>query len=463
MLAGWGLLATRRRLYLRSLFATAPWIGLYVSTKWELDLFKVGLLFVPLVLTQVRLSSKNRTPLLFAAGLGALALGHWAWQLMSGELTCGMTGSRPDFERLSVSVGMLLLRLALFVYILGAVRSTEEALSCLRWYCGSMFALACYGLLQEAAWLLARTPITPIYRAGILGQFVEFATVQVGSVELLRVHSFCREPKDFALFATPAIAFLGWQVVFARGGGQQGSRVLQLLIILTAAMLTFSSSLLLILPVVVGMLFWMAPKRRVSRVVRLIVALITLLPVWWFFSRERVLRRFSRFDDLLQVSRERPALEFWRWNLPRSLLGCGVGTQAFYLPDWMSPEFGRVEANVGIDSFWLTVLLDLGLPGSILMAGIVFHLLRRRPVGRGSLALRAAAIATTLASIPLQGDLRSAVLWLMLAAGLGGAAPDGRSRSPVHRLPASDALRPMCVQPESGRIRKCGSSISGLI
>jgi len=439
MVTAWGLLASESKLYVRALFVTAPWIGLYVLFQWELDFFKVGLFFAPIMLIRTRPVPKNRLPVMLATGLGLLAFAHWTWQLVSGEvLRFGIIESAWRLNRLTVGFGMLLLRLALFAYLLGALRSTGEAVSCLRWYSGSMFVLSCYGLLQEAAWLLGRTPITPIYRAGVLSQFTEFATVWIGSSELLRIHSFCREPKDFALFATPAIAFLGSQFLLNPRVERHGW---QLVVIVTAALLTLSSSLLLVLPFILFTMSLIAPKLRVRRMLWLVALAVAFWPMWSAFSRERILGRFHGYEDLLQVSRERPALDFWRENLPRSLLGYGIGAQAYYLPSWMPPEFVSSGVYAGMDSFWLSMLFDLGLPGLVLMAGIVFHLLRRRPLGQEALPLRAAAIAAALASIPLQGDLRSAVLWLMLAAAFGATAPHVSGRRALGNIRASRAVR----------------------
>jgi hypothetical protein len=55
-------------------------------------------------------------------------------------------------------------------------------------------------------------------------------------------------------------------------------------------------------------------------------------------------------------------------------------------------------------------------------------------------ALRGAALAAALISIPLQGDLRGAVFWLMAGAASGGALGLGATRASI-RLQCMRLLR----------------------
>lgn len=438
----WLLLATKPSAYLRALFVTAPWMGLNVLLRWQFDLFKVGLLLAPFVLLRTYVPRRKRKVVFLAAALAALALAHLAWQLASHEIEAhDVVRATAAADRLTVAFGMFALRLTLFVFLLAAIRSVKDADTCLRAYSASVFVLACYGLVQEVVYLVTGHPVTPIYRAGILNEFSEYTTVQVGSVSLLRIYAFSGEPKDFALFAVPAIAYLGFRALLRPGEGNRLWAGVELATILAAAFFTLSSSFLLMLPLlVIAACLPSALGHKRIRVALLVVAVSALIwPVWSSLSAERVFRRFQHYDDLLQVSRERPALAFWLDNLPRSLLGFSVGGQAYYVPSRMTAEFmqtaQRFGNSVGVDSFWLSVLLDLGVPGVALVLAIVWASLFNRSMTVHSLPVRAAALSVALMCIPLQGDLRSALLWLMTGAGAGAlGAGRGRRAAPCEVL-----------------------------
>jgi hypothetical protein len=374
-----------------------------------------------------------------AVGLGIIAALHLAVQLGFREIEAyDVVQSLSVDERLPVALSMFVLHLTLFLYIMAAIRSLEQAESCLRGYCDSLFVLAGYGLVQELAYLLAGSTITPMYRAGILGGFTEWQALNIGSLSLLRVHSFCGEPKDVALFATPAIAHLGYQVLLRRGARSRTSSLIQLAVITAAALLTLSSSFLLVLPVlIIGVIVLSGKKLGRVRIVLGILAFgLLLAPVWAQLSGTRIFERFARTDDLLQPSRERPALNFWLDHMPRSLLGFGVGSQAYYVPSRMPVDFmnGAIQRghSVGIDSFWLTMLLDLGIPGIaitlVISGSVVFGKRMKAP---RLAAVRGAALAAVLICIPLQGDIHGAIFWLMAGAASGGALRLGATTASI--------------------------------
>lgn len=442
MVIVWIVMAGRQSHFLYGLFATAPWAGLYVVLQWQLDLFKIGLLFVPLMLVRTRSAGRNRKLLILTASLGILAAVHLVWQLGSHEVEAyDVVDSLSTSQRLSVAFTMFALRLALFLFVIAAVRSLAVAQSCLRWYCNSLFVLACYGIIQEVVYRLSGNVVTPIYRAGVLNALGDYQAVMVGLVDVLRVNSFCGEPKDFALFATPAIVYLGHYVLLETRSRARSVAIAQLVVITAAAFLTLASSLLLMMPIILSVIVILSANgmRRV-RIALLALALGTALwPIWNLFSEIRIFERFQGFNDLLQISRERPALHFWLEHMPRSLLGFAVGGQAYYVPANMPSSFMqeaiRIGHSVGIDSFWLSMLFDLGLPGLtitlIIIGSTIFY---RRMSDRPVAPLRGAAVAAALISIPLQGDLHSAVLWLMVGAAAGVATSPGARQ--VIGLPA---------------------------
>lgn len=439
MVVTWLVLARRHSSYLHALFATAPWMGLYVVLKWQIDPFKAGLLLAPMMLIRVRGALLNRRLVFCTFGLGIIAALHLLFQLGSHEIAAyDVVQSLGANERLTVALSMFVLRLILFLYVLAAIRSLEHAESCLRWYCGSMFVLACYGLVQELVYLSTGSPITPIYRAGILGSFNEYQALDIGSVTLLRVHSFCGEPKDLALFAAPAIAYLGYQALLKRGARPRATSVIQLVTIITASLLTLSSSFLLVLPVlIIGAIILSGRRLGRLRIVLAVTAFALMLaPVWVQLSGARVFDRFAKADDLLQPSREQPALDFWIEHMPRSLLGFGVGSQAYYVPSKMPNDFliGAMQLghSVGVDSFWLSMLLDLGIPGIAITLIISCSVIFGKQIKTPRLAaLRGAALAVVLICIPLQGDFRGAVFWLMAGAASGGALGLGATTASI--------------------------------
>jgi hypothetical protein len=113
---------------------------------------------------------------------------------------------------------------------------------------------------------------------------------------------------------------------------------------------------------------------------------LVILPSLFLLFSVWVLGRFGDTTELLQESRERPAVGFFLAHLPRSLVGYGVATQAFYLPSEM-PVFWSVETVNGavvanVDSSARSLALDLGVPGVLLLASFyltVFRRLRRLP------------------------------------------------------------------------------------
>jgi hypothetical protein len=447
----WVVLARRQSHFLYGLFATAPWAGLYVVLQWQLDLFKVGLLFVPLMLVRARTVGRNRTLLILTASLGLLAAVHLCWQLGSQEIEAyDVVHSLSTSQRLSVAFTMFVLRLVMFLFVIAAVRSLAVAQSCLRWYCNSLFVLGCYGIIQEVVYLLWGDIITPIYRAGVLNPLGDYQAVMVGPVSVLRINSFCGEPKDFALFVTPAIVYLGHYILQETRTRARLMAIVQLIVITTAAFLTLASSLLLMMPIILVVIVMLSARgMRRARIALLALAMGTALwPVWSMFSEVRIFERFQGFNDLLQISRERPALHFWLEHMPRSFLGFAVGGQAYYVPANMPLGFMReaikLGHSVGIDSFWLSMLFDLGIPGLtitvVIIASTIFH---RRMTDRPAAPLRGAAIAAALISIPLQGDIHSAILWLMAGAAAGVTTGPG----PRHWMPPSalsmNAIRPV--------------------
>jgi hypothetical protein len=197
-----------------------------------------------------------------------------------------------------------------------------------------------------------------------------------------------------------------------------------------AGALTFSSSLYLMAPLLVATFVLMQPDRNLVRAAwqaaatATVVLFLGLVPYAASFLTNawtaRTTERFSEAIDVLQVSRERPALEFAQSEFPRPLLGYAVGAQAFYLPAWMPAEYRQsifdANASAGVDSFWFALFLDLGIPGVVLFCWACMLALRTPRNGSASNTwpYRAALIGTLIMSIPLPSDLRSGLVWLML-------------------------------------------------
>jgi hypothetical protein len=424
----WLFMLRRPKAYVVTLFVTAPWIGLWVKLVWMLDPFKVGLLLSPILLLRVRkvrYLGAVTLPLTTLAGYAALLM---SWQFFSGEVT--------QFDRLNhltlgghlvAANGMFLLRIGLVAIVVTVVNSGKDAQRCLSAYTTSVSVLAAYAIIQELSFALFGTPITAIKQYGLFDGASVYFPVDVFGIQLVRASAFCNEPKDLALFIMPAIAYAYTSM---KGGASPGQRVwrrAQFCCLLCAGVLTFSSSLLLLGPFVLVALEALQPNRKLKQLLpRYImygcVALFlfpTVSEVW----KLRVTARFAERKDLLQQAREGPAFDFFTEQFPRVLAGYGVGTEAFYLPAYMPEEFRYTlldyQAAAGLDSYWFSLLLDLGLPGVLLFGWCCIKVLRCPAVARRrTWDYRAALVTLLITGIALPVDLRSAVLWLFFGLAL---------------------------------------------
>jgi hypothetical protein len=135
----------------------------------------------------------------------------------------------------------------------------------------------------------------------------------------------------------------------------------------------------------------------------------TVSEVW----KLRVTGKIRRGEGLAASRRVRgPALDFFTEQFPRALAGYGVGTEAFYLPAYMPDEFRYrlldYQAAAGLDSFWFSLLLDLGLPGVLLFGWCCIKVLRCPAVARRrTWDYRAALVTLLITGIALPVDLRS--------------------------------------------------------
>jgi hypothetical protein len=424
--ACWLALLPRPKWYVRALFLTAPWMGLWVKAVWMVDPFKIGLILAPLLLIsagRLRPIRGLATPLMLLAGyLGML----FAWQLVSGEVSAMDDLQHLDANgRLAVATGMQLLRIAAAVVIIKFTATIEEAKRCADSYVLSVTILSVYGLAQETTFLLTGSPITPMNFYGLFEGGGSWFTMNVFGIDFARLYAFCGEPKDFALVLVPAIAY-----VYAAGrrravlGSRWWRQKIQLAVLITATLLTFSSSVLLLAPLLLLAVETAINRNAIGGAMRrafvVLPVILILLPALGAFWTLRVTERFKQPEDLLQESRERPAAEFFLDHIPRVLLGYGVGTQALYLPAYMPAEYKYrmldYQGAAGVDSFWFTVVLDLGVPGALLYLWCLREAFRssRRAI-RVTSPFRAALVTLVFAGIPLAVELRSAVLWLFLA------------------------------------------------
>ncbi len=435
----WFCAALRPATFVTLLFAAAPWVGLFVQYGYQLDIHKIGLLLLPVLFLSciaqgLRLRvNKIPWPLIALVGYACLLT---IWQLWSSEVLAFESVSASPFKETMMASGSLfVLRALSFLAVASICLTPRRRNRCASAYVGSVLVLALFGIAQELAYVFYGNFLTYIMRDGIFGSFHETAgTVDVAGMTLMRVYSFSREPKDLALFCLPAIALLIAQISTSKTGSRRKFASFELLVIMVAGILTFSSAFFIILPFIVLTTLALRLKLRGSissvRQLRWMWALALVLPLLVAGSHERVSQRFTSWGDLLQESRERPAVAFMADNTPRWFAGFGVGSQTFYLPSYMPEEFStviyQVGGTVGVESFFLAVLLDLGLIGAFLLLAAVVCLLKKSG-DRASFPFRAAFVATLLAGIALQIDLRNGILWLF--AGLLLAAITDRSDS----------------------------------
>ncbi len=429
----WLCAALRPVVFATLLFAAAPWMGLFVQYGYELDVYKLGLVLLPVLFLSCLVQGQKLRLVEMPWALVALVLYACLltiWRLWSSEELTFQLGSDISFKTRMIASGTLfVLRVLTVVAVASICRTPQLRRRCVSVYLSSVLVLALFGIAQEITYVFSGTFLTYIMRDGIFGAFHETAgIVDVGGVSLMRIYSFSREPKDLALFCLPAIALLIAELSIGMRGRQRRFAGLELLAIMLAGILTFSSSFLILLPAVILVTWMLRPDLPVSisplRWLRRMWALVLLLPLLIAATQGRVLGRFDSWGDLLQVSRERPALAFMADNTPRWFAGFGVGGQAFYLPPYMPDAYSaqayQLGVAAGVDSFFLAVLLDLGLIGAIFLLATVVWLLKKTG-NPAAFPYRAAFIAILLAGIPLQVDLRSGILWLF--AGLLWATP----------------------------------------
>ena len=358
----------------------------------------------------------------------AYAILLMSWQFVSSEV--------KQFDRLNhltlsghlaSANGMFLLRIGLVAIVVTVVNSGKDAQRCLAAYTTSVSVLAAYAIIQEMSFALFGSPITAIKQYGLFDGASVYFPVDVFGIQLVRASAFCNEPKDLALFVMPAIAFAYTSMKGAGSPGQRAWRRAQFCCLLCAGVLTFSSSLLLLGPCVLVALEVMQPNRKLKQllpryIMYACVALFlfpTVSEVW----RLRVTARFTERKDLLQQAREGPALDFFKDQFPRVLAGYGVGTEAFYLPAYMPDEFRYTlldyQAAAGLDSFWFSLLLDLGLPGVLLFGWCCLKILRSPAVARRrTWEYRAVLVTMLITGIALPVDLRSSLVWLFFGLAL---------------------------------------------
>lgn len=139
------------------------------------------------------------------------------------------------------------------------------------------------------------------------------------------------------------------------------------------------------------------------------------------------------------------------------VLGTGPGTYGggvaarFGSPDYARYTAGAVPVNRTVDNYWLHAVVEFGLVGAALLAGMlalaVFELLRaaRRSTGTrrvllGGIAAMIVILGTaSAAEMLLEGNTTSMVLWFFIGVGSLLAAPSLREPVPVPVTEASDA------------------------
>jgi len=391
-----------------------------------LEPFKIGLLISPALYLGFRVAPRVAAPMKAVACLAVWAAALLIWQKVSGEiLAYDVLRSDVLATRLEVANLMFFLRLALFGLILCYIDGVTAA-RCMAFYVAAVSLLAGYGAIQEASFLAFGNALT--YAVADTKTVIQTSgtnfTGTLFGITFLRLNSFFGESKDLALFITPALAFV-WAKVRIPGfrlARHAWVTKAQLVLFLMVGILSFSSSFVLMLPVLIGALVVLEPRvaSRRKRVWLSIVVLACSVPLFAAVWQSRVTERFGSRIELLQESRERPAWEFFVDKFPRSLIGFGVGTQAYYLPGLMGGEYrdsvAKVEGAAGMDSFLFSLVLDLGLPGVLCFFWLCWKIVTgTRARAPENWPYTAAAIGAVLISIPLEGDLRSASVWLFLA------------------------------------------------
>jgi hypothetical protein len=427
-IAFWLLMLQRPKLYILALFVTAPWAGLWVRLIWMLDPFKVGLLLSPILLVGVRKLRRLGAITLPLTAFAGYAIALMAWQLLSSEVT--------QFDRLNhltlsghlVSAnGMFLLRVGLVAMVVTVVDSSKDAQRCLAAYTMSVTILAMYAIIQEFSFAVFGNPITATNQFGLFAGASVYVPVDVFGIHLIRTSAFSGEPKDLALFVMAAIAYAYTSMKREGSPGRRAWRRVQFSCLLCAGVLTFSSSLLLLAPFVLVTLEALQPNRKLKhllpRYIMYACVALFLFPTVNEVWKLRVTERFAQRKDLLQEAREGPAFDFFKEQFPRPLAGYGVGTEAFYLPAYMPDEYRYrlldYQAAAGLDSFWFTLLLDLGLPGVLLFVWCCIKVLRCPAVARRpTWDYRAILVTILITGIALPVDLRSDVLWLFFGLAL---------------------------------------------
>jgi len=370
------------RRFLFVVIATLPFNGLFIEFGQRFELFKLAcLLGLPIAAIQLpRMVSSGAL-----RGLTTFA----AWSLVITLITCIYQpeylsipgdGIRSMGVRICLQFTLLAARFALVGMCVIALSRCADVFTCLRMWLAATTVLAGFGLVEECCHFLG-FEIGGVFYGGLLdGPTHLFQTVF--GIGFKRIGSFAHEPKMLARWLIPSIILLltnaaaGSRLVPSRWWtsallGLHGAALL--LTFSTSGFLVFMAALA-VPPLAVA---WAGATsaRYVFAVGSIATFLISQNSGVTELFETVILSKSEKYDGFIQGGSDGPGILFLQEYPWSGLWGSGVATQGHYLPEFIPPEYEFVYQNVaergfggfGVESGWLSLLLDTGCIGVVLL------------------------------------------------------------------------------------------------
>ena len=371
-----------RRFMLAVIF-TLPFNGAFVEVGQRLELFKVAsLIALPIAAFQL--------PRLLAGGVfgGLGPFASWtAWITLFAfcfppeYLANEGDGMRSLGLRLLLQGTLLLSRLSLVGLCIMSLARSRDVLAGVRAWVAATTVLAGFGLLEQACHLVG-FDIGGVFYDGLLGGPPTQLPHSVLGMEFKRIGSFAHEPKMLARWLVPSLVVLLGDATIGHRLTGRGSRTRMLIAVHFAALLfTFSTSgyLVFLASLAIPLLAMGSAGLAAGRYLATLGLVAIGIGLWGFglntLFEAVIAEKSAKYGGFVQGGTDGPAFAFLEAHPWAAVWGSGLSTQGFYLPEFITADFEFVYENVmdrgfggfGVESGWLSLLLDTGLIGIVIL------------------------------------------------------------------------------------------------